>query len=51
MSRGLWYTPAFKAEIWRRWKRGESCSEIARTLGKSSNPIDTRLARRGGVAP
>ena len=51
MSRGRWYTPAFKAEIWRRWKRGESCSEIARTLGKSSNPIYTLLARRGGVAP
>jgi IS30 family transposase len=51
MSRGPWVTPAFRAEVWRRWKVGESCSEIARALGKQGAAIYTLVARRGGVAP
>jgi IS30 family transposase len=44
-------TPAFRAEVWRRWKAGESCSEIARALSKHSAAIYTFVARRGAVAP
>ncbi|MGH8653002.1 MAG: IS30 family transposase, partial [Gammaproteobacteria bacterium] len=51
MSRGRWYTPAFKAEVWRRWKSGESCSDIARALGKCPHPIYALVAQGGGVAP
>lgn len=51
MSRGPWVTPAFKAEVWRRWKTGESCSTIAQALGKHCAPIYTLLTKRGGVAP
>ena len=50
MSRGRRYTSAFKAEVWRRWKSGESCSDIARALGKCPNPMYTLLAQGGGVA-
>jgi IS30 family transposase len=51
MSRGPWVTPAFRAEVWRRWQSGESCSTIAQALGKHCAPIYTLLAKRGGVAP
>lgn len=51
MSRGPWVTPAFRAEVWRRWKAGETCSEIARALSKHGAAIYTLVARRGGVAP
>ena len=30
MSRGPWLTAAFKAEVWRHWQAGETCSEIGR---------------------
>jgi IS30 family transposase len=50
MSRGPWVTPAFRAEVWRRWKAGESCSEIARALSKHSAAIYTFVARRGAVS-
>ncbi len=51
MSRGPWLTAAFKAQMWRRWQAGESCTEIAQGLGKRVAQIYTLLAQRGGVAP
>jgi len=51
MSRGPWLTAAFKAQMWRRWQAGESCSEIAQGLGKYPSQIHTWVQRRGGVAP
>lgn len=40
-----------RAQIWRRWKQGESLSEIGRALGRSPGTIFSMLRRRGGFAP
>jgi IS30 family transposase len=42
---------AQKLDLWRRWKTGESLSEIARVLGKYPGSIYGVLAVRGGVVP
>ena len=40
-----------RAQIWRRWKHGESLSEIGRALGKRPSTIFLFLRRQGGFAP
>jgi len=40
-----------KAEMWERWRNGESISEIARALGKAPGSIFGTLGDKGGVAP
>ena len=40
-----------KAELWRRWKAGESLSDISRALAKNPGSIHGVLASRGGLAP
>ena len=40
-----------KAEMWRRWKRGESHSDIGRALGKQPASIHGTIAIYGGIAP
>lgn len=42
---------AQKLDLWRRWKAGESLSEIARGLGKHPGSIYGVLAIYGGVVP
>ncbi|SRR5579883_1776997 len=42
---------AQRAELWRRWKAGESLHAIGRALGKQHNVIRFLLARHGGIAP
>jgi IS30 family transposase len=39
-----------KAEMWARWKAGESMSDIGRALGKQAGSIFTFLAVQGGIA-
>jgi IS30 family transposase len=39
------------AQMWRRWKRGESLSEIGRAIGKRPSTIFNFLRRQGGFAP
>ena len=51
MSRGPWLTAAFKAEVWRHWQAGETCSEISRALSKTCGVVHGVVAERGGVAP
>lgn len=47
-----WVTgPEYKGQIWRRWKQGESLSEIGRALGRSPASILSVLRRQGGFAP
>jgi len=50
MSRGPWFPPAFKTEVWRLWQNGENCAEIARALGTYPGPLHRLLRQRGGVA-
>src|ERR1700680_4070975 len=40
-----------KAELWKRWKVGQSLHEIGRALGKDHVVIHFVLARHGGIAP
>jgi IS30 family transposase len=40
-----------RAEMWSRWKAGESLNAIGRALGKDKQVIHFLLARHGGIAP
>jgi len=40
-----------KAELWARWKNGQSLSEIGRALGKHAASIHGVVAMRGGIVP
>lgn len=46
-----WWTAARKEEVWRRWKAGESATDIARALEKKSGSIHMVLRATGGIAP
>lgn len=48
-QRGL--TPRQKDELWARWKDGQSLSDIAEALGKSSGSVYTWLLNDGGFPP
>jgi hypothetical protein len=45
------YSPAEKAELWDRWKRGESLKAIGRAFGKQSSSIYFLVAPHGGFRP
>lgn len=40
-----------KEEVWARWKKGESLSEIGRAIGKHPGSIYGVISARGGFAP
>ncbi len=40
-----------KRELWRRWKEGESLSDVARALERRPSTIEWVLRSSGGVAP
>ena len=42
---------ALKAELWQRWKQGQSLSEIGRALGKHAGSIHGVLSSNGGFIP
>lgn len=48
-KRGL--TTQQRAELWRRWKSGQSLSDIGRALEKAPGSIHGFLTARGGIAP
>jgi IS30 family transposase len=45
------YSASERRELWERWKRGESISEIGRALDRAPGTILTTLKERGGIAP
>lgn len=47
--RGLSVTE--RAELWRRWRNGQSLSDIGRALGKAPGSIHGYLSICGGIAP
>jgi IS30 family transposase len=53
MDRGFrrGFTAAEKAELWDRWKRGESLKAIGRAFGKPSSSIYFQVAPHGGIRP
>ena len=42
---------AQRADMWSRWKAGQSLNAIGRALGKDKQVIHFLLARHGGIAP
>jgi IS30 family transposase len=44
-------SPSESAELWSRWKRGESLADISATLGRASGTVHGMLSARGGIAP
>jgi hypothetical protein len=40
-----------KAELWQRWKAGQSLSEIGRALGKHAGSVHGVLSSNGGIIP
>jgi hypothetical protein len=40
-----------EAELWKRWKAGQSLNEIGRALGKDHVVVHFVLSRHGGIAP
>src|ERR1700731_567697 len=40
-----------RADMWRRWKAGESLHEIGRAIGKDHGSIQFLLSQRGGIVP
>jgi IS30 family transposase len=40
-----------RAELWKRWKRGESLSDIARILQRKPGSIHHIVCMQGGIAP
>jgi len=51
MQRRWKLSSAQRAEMWSRWKAGESLNAIGRALGKDKQVIHFLLARHGGIAP
>jgi len=39
------------AEMWRRWKNGESLREIGAAIGRDSGTVHWHIKQRGGIAP
>jgi IS30 family transposase len=44
-------SPQQKAELWARWKAGQSLSDIGRALGKHAASVFGVLRAKGGIAP
>jgi len=45
------YTAAQRAEIWDRWRRGESLNSIGRLFDRPSSSVFNMLAPSGGIRP
>ena len=51
MQRRWKLSSAQRADMWNRWKAGQSLHAIGRVLGKDKQVIHFLLARHGGIAP
>ena len=49
--RGPRFTAVQKAEVWRRWRQGESLRAIGRALGRIPKCVHYIVAGAGGLAP
>lgn len=45
------FTNAEKRELWQRWRKGESVSEIARALQRNEGSVNNIVVRHGGFPP
>ena len=51
MSIGRWLSAQEKAELWRRWKAGETIAAISRGMSRSDATLLTAVRAQGGIAP
>lgn len=53
MTQGKWsrLSPTQRADIWTRWKAGQTLHEIGRAYGKPHPTIRKVLLPRGGIPP
>lgn len=49
--RGRRLTTEARAELWQRWKSGQSLTEISRALGRPLNSVFGHIRANGGVPP
>lgn len=48
----VWFTSAQKAELWERWKQGQSISSISRSLDRrNKGGVQRIVSLHGGIAP
>lgn len=48
----IWFTPEQKAELWERWKQGQSISSISRALDRrTKGGVQRMVSLHGGIAP
>ena len=47
----IWFTAAQKAELWERWKNGQSAAAISRALErKNKTGVERIVVLHGGIA-
>ena len=46
-----YWTSAERAELWKRWHKGESVADIARGVGRAAGSVQKFLSHRGGIEP
>lgn len=46
-----WMSWSEKNELWQRWRRGESLTDIARALQRGLSRVHTLITAEGGIAP
>jgi len=51
MSIGPWLSAQEKAELWGRWKAGETVAAISRAMGRSDGTLLSTVRAQGGIAP
>jgi len=51
MQRRWKLSSAQRADMWNRWKAGQSLNAIGRALGKDQHVIHFLLTRHGGIVP
>src|SRR5215471_15935688 len=52
MTSRIWFTAAQKAELWERWKNGQSAAAISRALErKNKTGVERIVVPHGGIGP
>ena len=52
MTSRIWFTAAQKAELWERWKNGQSAAAISRALErKNKTGVERIVVLHGGIGP
>ncbi len=48
----IWFTAAQKAELWERWRKGQSAAAISRALERNNKTgVERIVVLHGGIVP